>query len=77
MVLNGDVAPLLAFSHADSCDKGAGSSDILSARAHDTREAERMQDASRHHTRCENFWQKMPVISRRSGAVDRVSDDEG
>ncbi|CAD9222560.1 hypothetical protein BCEN4_2510002 [Burkholderia cenocepacia] len=60
MVLNGNVAPLLAFSHADSCDKGAGSSDILSARAHDTREAERMQDASRYHTRCENFGRRCP-----------------
>lgn len=64
------TVPLPAFSRADSCDKGAGSSDILPALANNTRKAERMQDASRCRTRYEKFWQKMHLVSRRSGSVD-------
>lgn len=51
MALDSNVAPLLAqFGHADSCDKGAGSGDILSTTANNTRKAERTQGAFRCHT---------------------------
>ena len=58
MALNGNVAALLAFSRADSCDKGSRCGDFLSALANNTWKADRMQDASRCHTRYGNFGRR-------------------
>lgn len=58
MALNGNVAALLAFSRADSCDKGSRCGDFLSALANNTWKADRMQDASRRHTRYGNFGRR-------------------
>ena len=52
MAFDSNVAALLAarYSRADSCGKGAGSGDILSALASNAQRAERTQGASRCHT---------------------------